>query len=453
MQSKVKCFTPPLHERAMGWRIALGGLIPAILVGGLFVALMLRVRSNANSVVSFAPTVGWTFAAVGGLLCIATTGFGLFFGMRSPSVRRAARTVAIAVALFLAAGCLVQFGCLPSGRQTAHAVVCVNRRDGSIRWLREVTRNDQFSDLREINSRASPTLAASADTIIAYFGSDGMAGLDLQGRLKWRIDQLKFEGQYGVGHSPTVADGVAVVVADSESASGNRRGAESHIAAYRITDGQVLWQRQRSVSKAGFSTPIIRLAREHPVVLVRSWDDIVAYNMRDGSIQWTYLLRHQGHHLVSSMIKDQNRLYVSDAAEILALDLSSMEAGNDPVLWTVRLPGEKASTPVVVGNTLFGVTENGNAYCIDVEKGDLAWREKLPGRFFASVLAFGDTVIFTSEEGEASMFKRSPRAELLAQNALGEKVYATPVPQHDSLLIRAIDHLYLIGVRQSSSAR
>jgi hypothetical protein len=81
----------------------------------------------------------------------------------------------------------------------------------------------------------------------------------------------------------------------------------------------------------------------------------------------------------------------------------------------------------------------------------LAWREKLPGRFFASVLAFGDTVIFTSEQGEASIFKRSPRAELLAQNALGEKIYATPVPQHDSLLIRTIDHLYLLGARQSSS--
>jgi hypothetical protein len=146
MQSQAKCFTLSLPGRALWWRVALGGLIPAILVGGLFVALMLRVRSNANSVVSFAPTVGWTFTVVGGLLCLATTGFGLFLGPRFPNLRRAARTVAITVAPLLAAGCLVQFGCLPSGRQIAHAVVCVNRQDGSIRWLREVARNDRFSD-------------------------------------------------------------------------------------------------------------------------------------------------------------------------------------------------------------------------------------------------------------------------------------------------------------------
>jgi len=149
--------------------------------------------------------------------------------------------------------------------------------------------------------------------------------------------------------------------------------------------------------------------------------------------------------LVASLIFDDNRLYVTDAEEVVALDLDALEAGREPVLWSTPLSGEKIATPVVVDGLLFAVSESGSAACLDAKTGKLEWEHEFPGLFFASIVAFGQNVMFTSESGDAWLVNCSRRFLLTARNSFGEKIYATPVPQKDAILIRTLGNLYCVA--------
>ena len=65
-------------------------------------------------------------------------------------------------------------------------------------------------------------------------------------------------------------------------------------------------------------------------------------------------------------------------------------------------------------------------------------------RFFASIVAQGNAVVFADETGELSFVKRSPDFELIARTKLNEKVYATPVPQANGLLVRGTTNLFFL---------
>jgi outer membrane protein assembly factor BamB len=326
-------------------------------------------------------------------------------------------------------------------------VISVEKKSGRLEWLREVTCRPKVDDFREINSRATPTIAAAPGVLIAYFGSAGLFAIDFSGRIKWRVDDVEFKSLYGVGHSPVVEDDV-VVVANDEERLGSRHTPRSQIAAYSVSDGRLLWQRDRLRSECGFgafSTPIIRTIGGRKTVVVRGWEDLIGYDLHTGRVQWSCRLKYRGNHLVASMVVDENRIYLVDVLGVTALELRSLETGCLKVAWTVPLSGEKAASPVLSDGYLFAVTETGLAACINAETGELMWKHRFSGRFFGSVVTVGKHVLFTSESGVMSVAVGSPTFRLAAQKAFDERIYATPTPRPEGILVRTAGNLYCLG--------
>jgi hypothetical protein len=56
----------------------------------------------------------------------------------------------------------------------------------------------------------------------------------------------------------------------------------------------------------------------------------------------------------------------------------------------------------------------------------------------------GGCVYFASESGRVSVVARDRTFKLLADNKVGERIYATPAPARDRLLIRTIEAIYCI---------
>jgi outer membrane protein assembly factor BamB len=148
--------------------------------------------------------------------------------------------------------------------------------------------------------------------------------------------------------------------------------------------------------------------------------------------------------VVASIVSDVERLYVSTLAKVTALDASKLERGGDPVIWSQEIGGEKSSTPVVADGLLFLVTEDGTAMCLDAATGAVQWKHRFKRRYYASVIAAGRFVYFVSEPGCISVVARDRAFKLEADNKLGEKIYATPVPAGNRLLIRTVEALYCI---------
>lgn len=404
-------------------------------------------------IVRFEPTFGWPFFTGTVLLSVVAVVIGCLFLFRWPSFRRPLVVCGECVALFLGLTCFLWFVVFPSKRQIAYAVVCLDKKTGTIQWLREIGYSDTLHDYKGENSHATPTVAVGADGLCAYFGSGGLVGLDPAGNVRWKVQNAEFDSPFGVGHSPVVDQNMVILANDNESYQEVQKTLESHIYAFDLKHGTECWRQKRNRSQpgaAGFSTPIIRTIYGRKTVLMRGWEDLTAYDLQTGGLLWSCRLKHSGNFLVAGVVTDDKRAYVLDGVGVKALKLDALADGREAIVWRAQVPGEKVSTPVLVDGLLFLATDTGVAFCIDALTGKVEWRQKLGGRFFSSAVAHGDYVYFINENGDFSVVARSRTFKMLIQKNLGEKIYASPVPQADGLLIRAGTNLCFLKPEQIS---
>ena len=395
------------------------------------------------------PVLGWPLMACMGLLALLAIVLGGVVVLKKQKTLRWLPRYGVIASVLLGFSCFLCFSVFPLKREIAHAVVCVDRTAGTVRWMKQIGYNSTIRDFKGANSHATPTVAAGTGGFCAYFGSAGLYGMNATGKILWTVTDAEFDSPYGIGHSPIVADGIVILANDHERFP-HDKGDKSFIIAYNLKDGRVLWRQARDRSQprsAGFSTPIVRTIKGKKTILMRGWDDLSAYDLHTGQILWTRKLNHRSSIMVASLVSDEKYVYVLDGTGVRALDLDALAENRDPVAWVAPAPGEKVASPVLADGLLFFATDTGVAFCVDVHKRSVAWRQKLGGRFFSSAVAQGDHVIFVDESGKVSVVARDRTFKLIAQLEMGEKVYATPVPQADGILIRGTTNLFYLKSR------
>jgi len=245
-----------------------------------------------------------------------------------------------------------------------------------------------------------------------------------------------------VGTSPVVKDNVLIVVADLS----RPEGFPSSITAFDSMTGDHLWSKERKSHRvyAAYGTPLIKSLNGRNVVIVHGWHDVKGYNLKTGRELWSYPITHEGRHLVASLVSDRERLYVIGTKKITALNLSKLETGRGPLLWSSPIAGEKSSTPVVVDGLIFVINEPGMASCLDADTGETLWQKRLAGRYYSSVTAVGNHILFTSEAGRTTVVAAAADFRQIAKNALAEPVYTSLAPAPGRLFVRTTKHLYCI---------
>lgn len=334
-------------------------------------------------------------------------------------------------------------------REFVRAVVCLDRQGGRILWTCEGLEGRTHARSRTVTN-ATPTPVTDGQRIYAYFGADGLMCVDTAGQLLWKNAEAMPASRFGVATSPVLKDNVLVVVRDVETSS----QIPSSITAYDALSGKRLWRQERKSHKSfdGYSTPLVRLCAGEPVVIVHGWFDVRAYDLITGAELWTYPVTHEAKHLVASPVCDDERLYITGATNLIALDLSKLGTDSDPVVWSTPVAGEKSSTPVVVKGLLFLMTEIGSVICLDAQTGQVQWSERLKGRFYASAIAAGDKVLLTNEAGRTTMVAVDRKYRLLATNDLEGSMYASMAPRGDHLFVRTTECLYCLEGKSDDSS-
>jgi outer membrane protein assembly factor BamB len=330
---------------------------------------------------------------------------------------------------------------LEKPKESVRAVVSINRDDGRVLWTCEGLVGRNRTQSRTV-THASPTPATDGERIYGYFGEDGLMCVSPAGKLLWKRTEPLFRCTNGAGTSPVVKDNVLVIVSDVKES----KDLPSCITAFDCASGAPLWKKERKSHKAyaAYDTPLIREMNGRQVVIVHGWHDIKGYDLKTGQELWSYPMSHEGLHLVASPVSDAERLYVTGAKRIMALDLSKLGTGGDPLLWSQPIAGEKSSTPVVIDGLIFLVTESGQAFCLDARTGKIAWQERLKGRYFSSVVAMAGKVSFTNESGQTTIAAVERQFRQLAANTLNESIYASFAPAESQLFVRTTSHLYCL---------
>ncbi len=336
-------------------------------------------------------------------------------------------------------------------------VVCLNKKSGEVLWQQVAHEGVPKVKRHTKATHANSTPATDGKHVVAFFGSEGLYCYDVDGKLLWSKDfglldsgfYMVPQAQWGFGSSPVIFDGRVVVQCDVQS--------NSFLAAFDVRDGRELWRTERT-DVPTWSTPTVHRGANRVQVIVNGYRQIAGYDFETGKELWT--LTGGGDIPVPTPVVAHDLAFITNAhgamAPIYAIRLSATdditpadedEPGQHLAWWTPR-KGNYMQTPLVVGDYLYGCTDNGILTCLDARTGEQKFRKRLgEGRsgFTASGVSADGKLYFTSEEGDVYVLRAAAEFEELGKNALGEVCMATPAISDGTLYFRTQRRLIAIG--------
>jgi outer membrane protein assembly factor BamB len=103
------------------------------------------------------------------------------------------------------------------------------------------------------------------------------------------------------------------------------------------------------------------------------------------------------------------------------------------------------STPVVWGELMFLVTNDGVARCVNALTGRVEWKERLKGEYRGSPLAASGQIYFQNIQGLTTVVTAGKRFNKLLENQLDDETLASPAVSDGKIFIRGKKTLYCIG--------
>ena len=105
-------------------------------------------------------------------------------------------------------------------------------------------------------------------------------------------------------------------------------------------------------------------------------------------------------------------------------------------------------TPVIYGDLLYIVSNQGVLTTYNAKTGERIYQERLGGKggaFTSSPVAGDGKIYLSSEDGEVFVVKAGPKYELLATNPVGEVMMATPAISDGLVIVRGHNHVFAFG--------
>lgn len=353
--------------------------------------------------------------------------------------------LAIAFIALAPAGLAARNRLLPA-KELVRTIVCLDRDTGAVRWTAEGLRGPK-PVLSRRNSPATPTPVADGERVYAWFGSAGAMCADLDGKLLWTNRALPFECVHGAGPSLLLADGRLIVTGTQAEAP--------YVAALDAQTGRRAWTaelRPWPGIEGQHRTPASATADGKKLLLIWAWDGagkedfLRGLGLQSGKELWRHPVPTHGEQ-VASVVSDRDTVFLATSRAVTALRLSKLSRGEAPLLWATELKsrGQLVASPVLCNGLLFAVSAHRDAHCLDAATGELLWSQQLMGRgCMASPIAAGGAVYFPDVSGKITVVAAERAFRRIAENDLGEALWASPAPIGRRLYIRTAARLWCI---------
>ena len=174
----------------------------------------------------------------------------------------------------------------------------------------------------------------------------------------------------------------------------------------------------------------------------------VSYDPRNGKELWqvTY---GEGFSNVPMPVYGDGLVFICTGFQqpsLLAVRLDGRgDVTKSKVVWKLDRGVPLTPSPLLVGNELYLVTDNGIATCVDAKTGKEYWRARVGGNHSASPIYADGKIYFLSEEGESVVVAPGQQLKHLATNQVDGRTLASMAVAGGSIFIRSETHLYRIG--------
>jgi len=338
----------------------------------------------------------------------------------------------------------------PDDMQTTEHItleaVCLDRADGKILWRTKLFEVEKPDPVHWFNSWATPTPVVEPGRLYCDFGTYGTAGLDAKtGKILWKT-RLPLDHQVGPGSSPVVYENLLVLVRDGRDAQ--------YVTALDKHSGKEIWKTERPPINASpnarksFVTPLLVSTGGRTQLISPGPHWVVSYEPSTGKEIWR--ARHgNGFSIGSCPVFGDGKAFFSTGCM-------------KPELWAIRADGEGdvttthavwrstkqvpvMSSPVLLGDELYWISDDGIANCADIDSGEVHWQERMNQQHLASPLLVEGRICLFGMSGKTTVIKAGNQFEKLAENFLEGNVVATPAIVDGTIFLRTDSHLYRIG--------
>lgn len=326
--------------------------------------------------------------------------------------------------------------------------LCVDAGSGKLLWDKElfVESGKDAPPPHKKNSHASPTPVSDGKLVWVHFGHMGTACLDPAGNVVWKTQELKYNPVHGNGGSPILVDDSIVVACDGAD--------DPFLAALDRATGKVRWKTPRKTpAKLTFSfatSHLIERDGKREIISPAS-DFCIAYDPADGRELWRIKYPQPGWSLICRPVYAHGLLFVCTGytnQHLLAIKPPGPGRPEPAVVWQTKRNAANTPTPLVVGDELYMIADNGFMTCFDARTGKVHWSERLGGKAYsASPVAAGGKIYVTSEQGLGQVLAAGTEFKELSRSDLGERTFATFVPVDGALFVRTESQLYRFDAR------
>ena len=321
--------------------------------------------------------------------------------------------------------------------------LCIDRDSGQL--LHELplmtVREPQW--VHKLNSYASPTPVYAAGKLYCHFGTFGTACIDTgSATVDWVHQELQVMHENGPGGSPILVDDLVVFHLDGSD--------RQFIAALHQGTGKVAWTTARSgemhsnpQQKKSYGTPLLVDINGQPQIVSPASDWVYAYDPKTGRELWKVAYGQLGFSVVPRPIIGHGMLFIVTGfgkGQIIALRYEGLPTPE--IVWQFNRGTPTMPSPILVGEELYFVSDNGVFTCLDALTGREIYRERLSGNFSSSLWLAGGNIYVSNREGITYVIRAGKEFELVAENSVPEGIYATPAVVNNAIYLRTENHLY-----------
>jgi outer membrane protein assembly factor BamB len=313
-------------------------------------------------------------------------------------------------------------------------VLCFDAADGKKLWERQFAATGTTM-CHPTTCMAAPTPAADDQAVYALFACGDLAVLSADGDLLWyrslQHDYPDAVNQVGMAASPVIYKDTLLLPMENPG--------DSFAAGIDKKTGKNRWKSAR-LRDLDWVTPLVVEDNGKAAALFQTGKDVTAFEPETGKVLWTFEAENPAP--VPSPVVGDGVIFASGKA--FAALKPSKDGSPPETLWTSTKLNTGYTTPVYHKGRLYGVVGAG-VNCLDAKTGELVWQQRLKGSFWASPVVADGKLYVVNEEGATTVIELGDKPKVLATNAMGEKILATPAIAGGALFLRSDQHLWCIA--------
>ena len=334
-------------------------------------------------------------------------------------------------------------------------LIAVNRKDGSIRWQRQIDSGNQL--FRKQNS-ASPSAITDGKRVWIMTGNGKFSCFAMDGRELWKRDIQADYGRFGLNHgyaSTPLLYGNRLYV---QVLHGMHTDDPSYVFAVDPETGKTLWKVDRptdaqSESPDNYATPQMAKVGAKLQLVISGGDYVTGHDLDTGKELWRIggfnPTNNRANRTIASSVVIGSNVFTTSTRGHPFIGFRAGGSGTvtgKNELWTNNL-GADVPTPTTDGKYLYVLGDSGIVNCLEAETGNVVYQGQRieSATYSASPLLADGKIYCISEDGTTTVLKAGPKFEILAVNKLDNLTLASPVAVDNQIFIRTADYLYCIA--------